>query len=201
MRQLNLMLFFLCACGGGKDGETTSVNTSSVTIVTDDGVSVTTSLKGTWQSPCRDEDGLYSRDVVVFDQINRTRKIGYFTDKSCSQKFLEYLTVFSFSIGKKIEGLTNTYEIDFSVEKIEATAITDEAVGDLNTYVSFGYDDWKKGVTKDIAGKPDVPNRGQKILSIIKIDSVNEIFEGQGDDDEDYMTRPTELSSTSIKRL
>lgn len=200
MNKILFLMFFLYACGS-KDSDTSSVNTSSVTVINEDGSSTVTSLKGTWQSPCIEEDGYYSRDTVSFDENKRTRKIGMFSDKSCRQKFFDILAEYSFKIGKRVDGLTNTYEIDFSVDKIELTIITEDAVIESNSSMLFGYDTWKQGEAKDISGKNSTPNKGQKILSIIKIESTNEIFEGQRDDDEDYITRPTELSTVSLKRI
>lgn len=144
------------------------------------------SLDGTWVGECIDgidEDGDPESIIDTFTMLEDDATTGQmsflseiFADHDCVTPIFELRYTGTYVIGDPIDGLDDTWELDFILATATVTPLDMQVVDFLNANMQWGIDDWALGMASDVIGV-DIFNMGSGplavgdvIYTIVKVD-------------------------------
>lgn len=113
-------------------------------------------LSGTYKTECISG----TKSTRIFSGNTATLSVFFYSDKSCLSQFMNLESMFTFTIGDQLAGLTNTYKIDFTQTLLTIEIKNQPDVDDANKKQLYGYSDWAVDIKKDVAGR--VSSSGEK---------------------------------------
>jgi len=167
-------------------------------------------LEGSWASTYHENDNSeIEREIWTFegDTITyvETRYENTGQPTTASDAFLALTSTYSFTIGSPV-GDENATEINYTVESITATPLTQDFADTLNTMAMGGISDWVVNEPRSIAGLNCngelYHNTGYTYYNIFKING-NELYFGDENtgDETSEDNRPTDLDSVVYSKL
>lgn len=121
-------------------------------------------------------------------------------DKSCAIHLLSKTTTRTFTIGGAVAGLTSSYEIDYTIQKIEMSPKTQAVADAMNAESLYGFTDWALNSSKDITGKGSFKKKSDVIYAIFKLDGSDWYGADASKDGSSKENRPSGLSNLKLKK-
>ena len=142
MRLLTILsLVLLTACGADDSDD------SSVTATAN-----APEIAGTWVSNCIESGTVYLRATYSFTGAVNNLTVSAYSDE-CINLIQTDFSVRTFSLGDAVEGLSETYQIDYTTSSVTRTIRDAAFVAEYNNIAAFGYSDWSLNTAKDVTGR------------------------------------------------
>lgn len=190
MKWLLMIVMLLSGCGS-KDSSSDS--SSDPTI-----------LEGTWKSECIDlGDEEYEVVTLTYEGNKSVMLSSRYQNPNCIDSEFVFEEKKSLTLGDQVEGLTNTYKIDYKLISTTLTIKKATWIESLNNDGAYGYVNWELDTAKDVTeltyegDKDPSSQKDSMTYLIIKIDG-NKLYGADFDtgDGNSKDTRPTALNTT-----